>query len=164
MPTYEILPDRSSVSIDASSSIHPIRGSATGVTGLVEVDSDGALAGGRIELPVDALSSGNPLEDGEMRRRVDARRYPTIVGEAVHAAPADVEGRYRVSGKLTFHGVTRDVEDEVTVALDDDGLLHVEGNHSFDVRDFGVKPPRIGFLRVHPDVRVALNLIGRSRG
>ena len=38
-------------------------------------------AKGRVSLPVERMSSGNPLEDRELRRRIDARRYPTIDGE-----------------------------------------------------------------------------------
>jgi hypothetical protein len=40
----------------------------------------------------------------------------------------------------------------------DPDTLVIEGEHVFDVRDFGVRPPRIGFLRVHPEVNVAIRI------
>ena len=55
-------------------------------------------------------------------------------------------------------GVTRQVEGEVSVESPDPDSLVVEGEHVFDVRDFGVHPPRIGFLRVHPEVHVAIRV------
>ena len=87
MTRFVIDPARSQVSIDAQSSLHPIHSQTTGLQGWFEAD---LLGGGRLnpavpprgelELPVDQLSSGNPLYDREMRRRIDARRYRTISG------------------------------------------------------------------------------------
>jgi polyisoprenoid-binding protein YceI len=144
MATFRIVPERSVVSIAARSSLHPINGEAHGLEGSVDLSTG---LGGRLELPVASLRSGNPLYDAEMHRRVDARRHPTIVGEVVEATPLDDPGRWRILGDLTFHGVTRQVEGEVSVEAPD-----------LDVRDFGVRPPRIGFLRVHPDVNVAIRI------
>ena len=155
MATFRIVPDRSRVSIVASSSLHPIKGEARGLEGTIETETSGLR--GRIELPVASLRSGNPLYDVEMHRRVDARRYPTIVGEVVKAAPLE-GGRYRLLGDLTFHGVTRQVEDEVSVDAPNPDTLVIEGEHVFDVRDFGVRPPRLGLLRVHPEVSVTISV------
>jgi polyisoprenoid-binding protein YceI len=155
MATFRIVPERSVVSIAARSSLHPINGEAHGLEGSVDLSTG---LGGRIELPVASLRSGNPLYDAEMHRRVDARRHPTIVGEVVEATPLDDPGRWRILGDLTFHGVTRQVEGEVSVEAPDPDTLVIEGEHVFDVRDFGVRPPRIGFLRVHPDVNVAIRI------
>jgi polyisoprenoid-binding protein YceI len=107
---------------------------------------------GRVEAPVSSLRSGNPLEDAELQRRVDARRFPTIVGEVRNAVALDA-GRFRVQGDVTFHGVTRAVTGELSLTLDGD-RLRIDGEEVFDVREFGVKPPRILMLRVEPEVRV----------
>jgi len=155
MTAFRVVPERSHVSIDARSSLHPIKGEARGLEGLIELA--GGLAG-HIELAVANLRSGNPLYDIEMHRRVDARGHPTIVGEVVTSTPLEGAGRYRLLGDLTFHGVTRQVEGEVSVESPDPDSLVVEGEHVFDVRDFGVHPPRIGFLRVHPEVHVAIRV------
>ena len=155
MATFRIVPDRSRVSIVASSSLHPIKGEARGLEGTIETETSGLR--GRIELPVASLRSGNPLYDVEMHRRVDARRYPTIVGEVVSSTQLS-DSRWRLVGDLTFHGVTRQVEGEVLVQTPDPGTVVIEGEHVFDVRDFGVRPPRIGLLRVHPEVSVTISV------
>ena len=147
--------------IDARSSVHAIHGRAEELSGAVEVDVvDGRLGSdfaGRLEVPVKQLRSGNPLNDAELQRRVDARRYPTIVGE-VRSANALGDGRFHVEGDLTFHGVTRPVSGEVQVTADGDRLI-VEGEHVFDIREHGVKPPRILMLRVEPEVTVRIKLV-----
>jgi hypothetical protein len=165
---YEIVPDRSAVWIDANSSLHPIHSEVRGVTGYVDVElaADGALdlqavPAGRLELLVDTMSSGNPLYDREMKRRVEARTYPSIVGELTGIeAAADGSGAYTVRGNVMFKGVTKAYEDRMHVVARED-LVVLEGEHVFDVRDFGMEPPRILMLKVHPEVAVRVEITAR---
>ncbi|WP_412537722.1 YceI family protein [Longispora sp. K20-0274] len=163
MATFRIVPDRSRVWIDARTSVHPIHGEADGVTGALDLEVDGdALVlepppTGRLTLPVGRLRSGNRLYDSELLRRVDARRYPEIIAE-VREVTRSGHG-YRVRGDLTFHGVTRRVDGEVSVAFPDPDTAEITGERTFDVRDFGVEPPKILLLRVYPDVTVRVRLL-----
>jgi polyisoprenoid-binding protein YceI len=131
----------------------------------VEVEvADGALrglTGGRIEVPVRSLRSGNPVEDAELQRRIDARRFPSIVGEMRKVTALGDDGRFRVEGDLSFHGVTRAIDGKLLVRREGD-RLQVEGEQVFDVRDFGIKPPRILMLRVEPEVRVEIRLVAEA--
>jgi len=146
--------------------MHPIHGEAEGLEGSIEA----SLADGRIdisegptmqiELPVDRLKSGKRLEDAEMMRRIDARRFPRITGQTTEVK--ENNGRYRVRGDLTFHGVTRQVEGEVTISAPDGRSLVIEGEQVFDIRDFGVDPPKILMLKVHPDVRVRVKVVAQQ--
>ncbi len=163
MTTFRIDPNLSKVWIEARSSLHPIRGEATGLEGWIEADvADGQVDFGdtpkiQVELSVDRLKSGNALEDVELQRRIDAKRFPTIRGEVRKIEKTD-GGRYPVRGDLTFHGVTRLMEGDVSVNVDG-GSLVVEGEQTFDIRDFGVDPPKILMLKVHPDVRVRVRAV-----
>jgi polyisoprenoid-binding protein YceI len=163
--TFRIDPGQSRVWIEARSSMHPIHGEASGLEGSIEASlADGLIdmAEGpkvQIQLPVTQLQSGRKLEDAEMMRRIDARRFPTIRGETT--AFKEDGGRYRVRGDLTFHGVTRQVEGEVTISADASSLV-IEGEQTFDIREFGVEPPKILMLRVHPDVRVRIKVVAEQ--
>jgi polyisoprenoid-binding protein YceI len=170
MARYVIVSEASTVSIDARSSVHPISTRTTGLEGFVDLEMG---AGGEIDLavapagelsfPVDLLRSGNPLEDRELRRRIDARRYPRISGTLTGMRSAGRDGRYLVSGDLTFRGVTRSCEDEMDIVPVDDDTIRLAGRSRFDVRDFGMEPPRILMLRVEPEVAVQVELLaGRS--
>jgi polyisoprenoid-binding protein YceI len=166
MARYRIVPERSTVWVDARSSLHPIRSETVGLTGVLEAE---ILGGGRlnphvrpsghVELAVATLSSGNPLYDREMRRRVDARRYPTIRGDLRDMKDTGRDGCYLVSGDVTFRGVTRSYEDEMTLVVLDERTIQLEGAHTFDIRDFGMEPPRILTLRVHPEVDVRVRVV-----
>ncbi len=162
MTRWVLEPDASQVWIEGSSSVHPIRAGATGLTGWVELStSRGKVATapglrGEVRIAVDRLQSGNPLVDRETRRRVDARRFPEIVG-TVTAATREAPDRLAVSGRIDFRGESQDVSGELTVSVDG-GRMTIEGRQTFDVRDWGLQPPRVALLRVHPDIEVRIRL------
>jgi hypothetical protein len=74
------------------------------------------------------------------------------------------EGRYQVSGEVTFKGTTNTYTDQMLVSFPSDGLVRLQGSHRFDIRDFGLQPPKILTLRVDPDVTVTVAILARSDG
>jgi YceI-like protein len=167
---FRIDPERSQVWIDARSSLHPIRSETSGLAGWLEAEigRDGRLdpsvdPRAHLDLEIDLLSTGNAFYDREMRRRVDARRFPHIAGELT-AMKESGHGEYRVSGDVTFRGRTLPYTDDMTLAVSDEGpwMLRLEGTHQFDIRDFGVEPPRVLGLRVHPEVTVRVVVVARE--
>lgn len=163
MTRFRIVPERSKVFIEASSSVHPIHGEAAGLEGTINAQFDGdgldlsTAPEISLELPVEALKSGNKLEDGEMMRRIDARRFPRIKGVVRDIKPQGTDGRYLCTGDLTFHGVTQTVEGEISINQSDNTLV-IEGEREFDIRDFNVSPPKILMLKVHPEVKVRIRV------
>jgi polyisoprenoid-binding protein YceI len=166
MTRYRIDPERSQVWIDARSSMHPIHSSTDGLEGYVELElgSEGAVdatvvPAAKLSLPVTRLSSGNSLEDRELQKRIDARRYPTIDGVLERLDSPDADGGYRVSGDITFRGVTRRCEDQMTIRPMDDKTIQLAGKSRFDIRDFGMDPPRVLMLKVYPEVDVRVEIL-----
>jgi polyisoprenoid-binding protein YceI len=164
MTRFRIVPERSRVWLEASSSVHPIHGEATGLEGTIDaqLNGDGLDLSTppeiSVQLPVERLKSGNRLEDAEMMRRIDARRYPTIRGVVRDMKTKGDDGRYFVTGELSFHGVTQTLDGEVTISHPDEKTLVIEGEREFDIRDFNVAPPKILILKVHPEVKVRIRV------
>ncbi|MGZ8763183.1 MAG: YceI family protein [Acidimicrobiia bacterium] len=162
MSRFVVDPEASRVWIEGSSSVHPIHATASGLVGWVELSRSGnGIArnpglGGEIRIAVDRLQSGNALVDRETRRRIDARHHPEIVG-AVTAAERIGNDRLAVTGDISFRGQICSVSGEITVSWEGERLV-VEGDQTFDVRDWGLQPPRVALLRVHPDVRVRIHI------
>ncbi len=166
MATWRIVPERSRVVIDARSSLHPIHASTEGLEGFVELTfgAGGGLdlsakAAGKVSLNAERLSSGNRLEDREMMKRIDVRRYPTIEGSLQSVAPGGEDGTYVVRGEVVFHGVSRVKQDQMAIRALDERTVSLKGTSRFDIREWGMEPPRVLMLRVEPEVDVTVDIV-----
>jgi hypothetical protein len=158
---------RSCVWVNARSNLHPINTETRGLEGWVEAahHADGSLdltvpMTGTLELPVDRLSSGNQLYDRELKRRIDARRYPLIEGEITGVTGTADPTIYLVAGDLSFHGRTRRFEHEMTITRTDETAIALRGEYVFDIREFNMKPPSMLMVKVYPEVAVRVELYG----
>lgn len=166
MAKFQIVPNRSELSLEGRSSLHPIHTSTTKLQGHLEAElldnnrlNFSVTPMGRLEVPIESLKAGNDLYDLEMQRRLDMRRYPTIVAELLQINDLKQGGRYHAIGDLSFHGVTRRFEGELTINQPNEYTLEVSGEQVFDVRDFNVTPPKVFLLKVYPEVRVMLKVV-----
>jgi polyisoprenoid-binding protein YceI len=157
---------RSCVWVSGRSSLHPINTETRGITGWFEASrhEDGSLdldlpIAGELEVAVENLTSGNQLYDHELRRRIDARRYPTIGGRVSKISADGNHPRYRVAGDILFHGKTRSFEHDMHIELGDDEVS-LTGGYVFDIREFGMKPPSMLMIRVYPEIAVRVELYG----
>lgn len=170
MPRYRIVPERSEFWAEARSSVHPIRVETTGFEGYLDVEvEEGRLkldapVAAHVELEAERLKTGNGLYDRELERRLEVRRYPRIKGDVTEVRAVDSGDRYRVRGELTFHGATKSVEGDVTIRIVADHTLEVEGEREFDIREYGLDPPELLMLRVHPEIRVRGRVVAEREG
>jgi polyisoprenoid-binding protein YceI len=162
---YSIVPDRSQVWIDARSNVHPIHSSTSGLEGYVEMDLEPSgtidpvtTPAGRLSLAVDRLKSGNRMEDRELQKRIDARKFPRIEGQLEQITPNGSNATYRVSGEVTFRGVSRQHQDHMDITAVDDKTIRLAGESSFDIRDFGMQAPKVLLLKVEPQVQVRVEI------
>ncbi len=171
MARYRIVPERSHVWIDARSSLHPIHSTTDGLEGFVDLEfsSDGVVdlsvtPTAKLSLSVVRLQSGNKLEDRELQKRLDSRRYPTIEGVLSAMEAAGDDGIYTVTGDVTLRGVSRRHDDVMEIHAIDDTTVSLTGSSRFDIRQFGMDPPRILILRVEPEVDVRVEIIATKEG
>lgn len=167
MAKFRIDPGRSRLWADARSSLHPIRVETASLDGEIEVEIENGAPKldppprGRLEIEVASLKTGNSLYDRELERRLEVRRFPTLRGTAIEVRPAAASGRYRVRGEVSFHGAKRNVDGEVSFRVVDDDTLEVEGEQTFDMRHFGLEPPSLLVVKVHPDVKIRAKVVAR---
>jgi polyisoprenoid-binding protein YceI len=170
MPRFEIDPTASLMSVDGRSSLHPIHAETSGLQGWIDAEVLGGGTGqvevdaGRLEIPLTQLFSGNRLYDAELHRRIDIRRYPTVTAVLSDWQPTGRPGSYRVRGDICFRGVTRGVEDDMALSVEDDHTVVLDGARVFDIRDFGMDPPRLLTMRVFPEVTIGVAVVGRRIG
>jgi hypothetical protein len=155
---FEIDTSTASIVFAASSSVHPIRtvGSVSGwIT--VCVSGDGLAESqeleGYLEVPIGELSSGNPLIDREMKRRVDGG-LDSVISARIEETLRIEGNRATITGTIDFLEVSTLVEGDVVI-LPGPRLV---GTGEFDVRWWRLEPPRLLMLRVDPIVTVEIDL------
>ncbi len=162
--SFNVRPDQAAVVLIARSSAGPITFGTAGIEGSIEAEMAGesilteSPPTASLEVPVRDFTSGNHFYDGELLRRIDARRYPAAKIELSRAVAVGQTGRYHVAGELTFHGVTQPLEGMVEITFPTPGTIVIQGRQVLDMRHFGITPPAVAMLKIYPDVRVELHL------
>jgi hypothetical protein len=166
---FTLDPVRSCIWVDARSNLHPITTQTRGLRGWVELSlqPSGGVdlrhpVEGRLEVAVDRFSSGNQLYDRELKRRIDARHHPLILGKITGVLSTETADRYRVAGDLSFHGETRTFEHDMTIEVHNGSSIALKGERVFDIREFRMKPPSMLMLKVYPEVAVRVELYGAT--
>jgi len=99
------------------------------------------------ESPVDAASYKTNSEgrDQDVKdNALEAQKFPTITFESTSLAGArqngDADADLSLVGRLTLHGVTKDITVPVVVRLEE-GRLVADGSYAFKFEEYGVKRP-----------------------
>ena len=130
-------------------------GRTSGVTGTFTVEgAPGALAltAAAIEVDMTTLASDEGRRDNQLRGRgIQTDTFPTSTFELAGpvALPADfgsADVAVTLPGKLTLHGVTKDVEIAAQARLEADGTVVVAGSLPILFSDYGIEAPSIGGL------------------
>lgn len=162
--SFHVRPDQAGVVLIARSSAGPITFGTAGIEGSIEAEMAGesilteSPPTASLEVPVSNFTSGNHFYDGELLRRIDARRYPAAKIQLSRAVAVGQTGRYHVAGEMTFHGVTQPLEGMVEITFPTPGTIVIQGRQVLDMRHFGITPPAVAMLKIYPDVRVELHL------
>jgi len=161
---FQVASDASAVVVRARSNVGHIAFATNEIQGTIEADIDpqGVVStdGPRalVEVDMGTLASGNTLYDAELRRRIDARRFPVAVLELRQVDRVSGTNRFQLDGDVTMHGVRRAVSGSVSAEFPSADTIVVAGEHVFDIRDFDLPPPATMMLKIYPDVRVELRL------
>ncbi|HEX6644327.1 MAG TPA: YceI family protein [Gemmatimonadales bacterium] len=167
--TWEIDPAHTDVGFAVKHlMISTVRGRFASVRGTIRLDEED-LAGSAVEVEIDAASIDTRQEQRDAHLRsgdfFDVEAYPLITFRS-RSVEADGDGRFKVTGDLTIHGVTREV---VLDARDEGRGVDPWGNHKaaftaetrIDRRDFGLgwnQALETGGVLVANEIRITLDV------
>jgi polyisoprenoid-binding protein YceI len=140
-------------------------GRSTAVTGTMEVAGD-TVESARIEADLTQLTSDESRRDNAIRERgLESARYPTAtleLAEPIRLTSAPVEGqqvRGEGTGRLTVHGVTREVDLSVQGRWSGE-TIQVVGQLPVKMTDFQIEPPQFGpVVSIEDSLNVDFNLV-----
>jgi polyisoprenoid-binding protein YceI len=162
---FDVLTASSSLTFFAASSSQSAYGKTTELGGYVNAawNADGSLAREpapqmHVDFKVESLHTGNDLQDREMWKLIDSKRFPKVAGDLTDFSPSAARGRYNGNGQITLAGLSRRYTGEFHLEREGDDL-RLDGDLNVDVRDFGLKPLKLLVLSVAPLVRVRLRLV-----
>lgn len=173
--TWEIDPGHSSIQFSVRHlMISNVRGHFGSFKGGAQVD-DKNLAGTVIQATIDTASidTREPKRDAHLKTAdfFDVERYPTIAFKSKRIEPAGQQ-RWKMTGDLTLHGVTRevvlDVEGPTPYVKDmrGDTRAGVSATTKLKRKDFGITWSKMmdgGGVVVGDDIDVAIEIEGVRR-
>ena len=128
-------------------------GRTTDVSGTITI-ADSAVTSGKITVDAATIATSEPSRDSYFRSNViESSDFPTATFELSNPTQIpnktyeDKQGDQTVKGKLTLHGVTKEVT--LTTQAGYDGTqVQIAGSIPANWNDYGIKAPSLGFAEV----------------
>ena len=117
-----------------------------------------------VKISVAGLKSGESGLDKNLRKAMDADKYPDVVYHLDHyemtAGSADGVMTAKTSGQLTISGQTKPVTIDVEFHLGQDAAS-LKGSYTLEMSDYGIKPPSLmlGAIKVRDPVTIRFELL-----
>jgi len=139
-------------------------GTTTVVSGALTGSANVEGARGWVEAPVATLATGNDHRDRDLRGSMETDKYPTMrfdltsVTVASPGTPPDTI-RTTLHGRLTIHGVAREVSIPATLVIVGN-VIDVAGGFPLDLADYriGGLTKLLGALRMQRNIEVNVRL------
>jgi polyisoprenoid-binding protein YceI len=140
-------------------------GRSKAVTGTMQVAGD-TVEEVRIEADLTQLTSDETRRDNAIRQRgLESERFPTAtleLAEPIQLASTPAEGqevRGQGTGRLTVHGVTREVDLDLQGRWSGE-TIQVVGQLPVKMTDYQIEPPRFGpVVSIEDSLNVDFNLV-----
>ncbi len=160
--------------VESATDFETFTGRTDKVTGNLKFDVAKKTGSGKIIIDAASINTGIDLRDEHMRgpNWLDTNKYKTITFETTNVK--FVKGNsYKVTGKLTLHGVTKTVSTNVDVkylkASDSTkkagfkgDVLQLKTNFNIKLSDFKVMVPDMAKSKVSNNVKISVTVYGQS--
>ncbi|GEM_PF-3157133 len=170
--TWTLIPSLSRVGFDGKSTLHDFSGVTSDLSGSLEAKlshpSDHPKA--IIKVRSKMLKTGISGRDEEMYSTLAVNKYPEIRFSLLSFQSKKIDPKHEkvvgiAHGKMSIHGISKEVDMPTTLFLDSSRRLHVEGEMPMDITDYKIVPPsKLGFISMNKMVKVWIRLRARVKG
>lgn len=150
------------LSFDGHATVGDFTGTTTTVTGELTGGESLAAVRGWVESPVKTLETGDGKRDKDLNKSMESGKHPAmrfeLAGVTPEGGPADTAA-VQLRGKLTLHGVTREVTLPGRVWKEGKGL-RLRSDFPLDLGDYeiGGLSKMLGMLRMQEGIEVHVDL------
>lgn len=112
---------------------------------------------GSIEVAISDLYSDNKKRDEHMQEALESAMFPKAVFDVKEVVSKGGDA-YTLKGIMTLHGVSKPMSFESTIA-EEGNKVHIKGQSSMKMTDFGIKPIKLMFLTVRDQVDLNVDVV-----
>ncbi|MEX2044891.1 MAG: YceI family protein [Opitutus sp.] len=157
--TLEIDRAHSRIDVDVKATGDSFTAHLTNYEATIALGDDNRITGARLTFHFRDLDTDKDKRDKAMHTWQNTDAFPDGEFTLTSLEPA-AGGGFTALGRLTFHGVTRELQFPVSVQRSE-AVYAVDGDAPLDTRDFGLPIIRmLGLLKVNPVVHVRFHLQG----
>lgn len=166
---------RNVATIESVADFETFTGKTNEVSGSITFDPTTRKGAGKIVVDPSTIDTAIPLRNEHMKSAawLDTAKYPQIVFEAEKVQPFKNE-EYKVTGKLTLHGVTRKVTTNVKVQYHsadastkangfEGDVVRLTAKFSIALADYRINVPSMVAGKVAKDVTISLSSYAVSK-
>ncbi|PVY42304.1 YceI family protein [Pontibacter virosus] len=155
--TPRISKANSSITYTLKHPLHTVQGSSKEVSSQLLISEHGKqIQQVTVSVPVRSFDSGNRARDRDMLQVTEADRYPKVA--FVSSEITERNGELSVRGKLSFHGVTREIAFKARQYTQGDELL-VDGSFELSLDDYQIERPSILTMKVRDRLQVQFQMV-----
>lgn len=166
---------RNLATVESTTEFETFTGRTTAVGGSLRFDPKSHTGSGYIEVAAGSLDTGIEARNGHLRSAtwLDSEKYPSIRFDATKVAYVGGDN-YKVTGKLTLHGVTRSITASVRVRYRAESadtqkvgfagdVVQVYTRFNLKLSDYGIKIPAVAAGKVGETVSVTLSAYATTK-
>ena len=112
-----------------------------------------------VAVPVKSFDSQNSNRDSHALEVLEALKYPNVTFSSNQVTGQDQN--WKVKGKLTFHGVTREIEFPITVKQQATSV-EVAGGFTVMMQDYQIESPTLLGIKTKEDIRFQLKVLAKK--
>jgi polyisoprenoid-binding protein YceI len=137
---------------------HDWQGHSSGISGRILYDADDQTANScSLRVDLTTFDSGNSNRDSNMLTYLNAFQYPDIMFVSNEIS---VEGiNASIKGKLTFHGITKDINLTADISFNDG--FNAEGSFIILLSEYEVERPALLFKKIADEMKLKFHIVAK---